>query len=585
MKKSASPHGSARSEIISRLYDVALDPARYEELLDIWEQRVGHLRPGSVDQGEVFSDLEIESHCERANVFLDRAEASSDAREALLAEFRTVAAFIVDPSLRVSRTNAIAESWLGVREGTPVSSLPFDPGAGEHLQHGLARGFAGRGPRTVQMRVRSSASDRVTLLQVRVLQGADPFALVVTSEFKWPATLDKTLSEAFGLTPSEIVVIRGLVEALSIKDIAERRGRSLETVRTQLKAIFQKTETHGQAELIRVCLSLMDIVAVTESAHAASAGASNGGARLETRSFLSITRPDGRRFEYLILGDRNGRPLLFLPMDYGLVRWPATAEAEAARRGLQVVVPVRAGFGASSPLPRDVGTDSYGPTLSDDVHALLDHLGIRRCPIISLGNDSWYAHQIAARQPERISGMLMAAGALPMTASRQYERMGKWHRFITANARYAPTLFPFMVKSGFSLARRIGRRSFLHAVYAVSAADLATIEEPEVLEAMLAGSEVALSKTHSAHDAFAREVFAKTRDWRWAVRACQSIPVHFMVGDQDQHAPPETVNEWEAEWPHIRFERLENSGYLLFFQRWRAVLDRIEAMMPSSSGS
>ncbi|WP_227270226.1 alpha/beta fold hydrolase [Roseobacter weihaiensis] len=578
MKKSPPP-GAARSEIISRLYDVALDPTRYEELLDVWEKRVGDIRPGSVAQGQIFTDHEIEAHCERANVFLDRVEASSDPRDALLAEFRTAAAFIIDPSLRVSRVNPTAEIWLGVRSGMPLSALPFDTEAHEHLEHDLERAFAGRGPQTLQMRVRSTRSNRMALLQIRILPGADPFALVVTPEFEWPATLDTILSEAFGLTPSELIVIRGLVETSTIKEIAEQRGRSVETVRTQLKAIFQKTQTHGQAELIRVCLSLMNIVAVTGATNELVLRSSNGSARLEPRPFRTIKRPDGRRFDYLILGDTGGRPVLFLPLDYGLIRWPAGAEAEAARRGLQVVVPIRAGFGSSTSLPREVGAASYGPTLAADVHALLDHLDIRSCPIISLGNDSWYAHHIAALHPDRITAILMAAGTLPMTEAKQYERMGKWHRFITANARYAPTVFPFMVKAGFSLARRIGRRSFLQAVYGDSPADLATIEQPEILEAILSGSEIALSKAHSAHNAFAREVFAKTLNWKHTVRACRSIPTHFLTGNQDQHAPPQTVNEWELEWPHIRFERIKGAGYLLFFQHWEMVLDRLKDMM------
>ena len=36
-----------KSEIIDRLYDVAVDPARYEALLDVWEARMRPLRAES----------------------------------------------------------------------------------------------------------------------------------------------------------------------------------------------------------------------------------------------------------------------------------------------------------------------------------------------------------------------------------------------------------------------------------------------------------------------------------------------------------------------------------------------------------
>ncbi|QBF30488.1 LuxR C-terminal-related transcriptional regulator [Thalassococcus sp. S3] len=569
----------ARSDIIGGLYDVALDPARYEELLDLWERRVGTLRAKRTDTGQLFTDREIEAHCERAGLFLDRDQPSDDPRDALLAEFRTAAAFVVDPSLQVSRVNSVAETWLGVRPGMAVSGLPFDAEALEHLAFGMGRTFAGRGPHTLQMRIRSPRSDGVTLLQVRLLPGPDPFALVVTSEFEWPEALDTILSDAFGLSPSETLVIRGLVEASTLKEIALQRGRSVETIRTQLKAIFQKTQTHGQTELIRVCLSLMDIVAVTEAAMDRVPTSSRGCARLAPRPFRRLTLPDGRHFDYLILGDPSGQPLLFLPLDYGFVRWPAGAEAAAARRGWRIIVPVRAGFGASTPISRDIAPEAYGSKLGADVHHLLDHLDVACCPILGMGSDSWYAHHIAALRPKRITGILMAAGALPMTRAAQYERMGKWHRFINANALYAPKVFPFMVKAGFSLARRIGQRNFLHAVYAGSPADLAIVEDPEVLEAILSGTEVALSKAHSAHRAFAREIIAQTLDWSPMVRACRAIPTRFLMGDQDEHAPPATVGEWEADWPHIRFERIEGAGYLLFFRHWPTLLDRLEEMM------
>ena len=569
-------NGDPRSEIVGRLYDVALDPARYEELLDIWEHKVSAARPGAIDQGQLFADVEIEAHFKRANIILDRAGPPRDARAMLLDEFRTAAAFVIEPDLQVSQANPAAETSLGVRPDTPLSALPIDSETGDHLQHALDWAFAGRGPNTLLLRVRSTRTERVALLQIRLVTGDDPFALVVTSEFEWSAALDRTLAEAFGLSPSELVVIRGVVEARSLKEIADLRQRSIETIRTQLKAIFQKTDTHGQAELIRICLSLMDVVAVTEAVNETIPPSSGGSARLEPRPFQTLMRPDGRRFDYLLLGNPGGRPLLYLPLDYGFVRWPALAEAEAARRGLCVIVPVRAGFGASTSLPAQIGPKSYGDALAEDAHALLDHLRVQQCAILGLGSDSWYAHHIAAQNPGRFQTLLMVAGTLPMTQAAQYERMGKWHRFINANARYAPKVFPFMVKAGFSLARRIGRRAFLHAVYTGCPADVSTIEDPEVLEAILAGSEVALSKAHSAHDAFAREVLAQTLDWSDVVQACRRIPTHFMMGDQDQHAPPETVNEWEREWPHIHFERVANSGYLLFFQRWRMVLDQLD---------
>lgn len=58
------------------------------------------------------------------------------------------------------------------------------------------------------------------------------------------------LAPAFGLTPSEIALCRRLLLGESVADAAERLGITQETARTRLKAIFQKTDTSRQAELM-----------------------------------------------------------------------------------------------------------------------------------------------------------------------------------------------------------------------------------------------------------------------------------------------------------------------------------------------
>jgi len=278
--------------------------------------------------------------------------------------------------------------------------------------------------------------------------------------------------------------------------------------------------------------------------------------------------------DYLIFGDPKGEPLIYLPLDYGLIRWPADAENEARKRGIRVVVPVRAGYGQSTSLPKRI---AYVPQLADDLSALMDHLNIKAAPFLSLGGDSHIATIFHSSYPDKITALVACAGVLPMTRSEQYDRMDKWHRFILAGARYTPHLLPFMVKAGFALAKRLGKRGFLHAVYGKSEADMNTVADPDAFEALVVGSEVCLSDRHSAHDAFSREVIAhETTDWTDEVLALKgSIPVVFMNGLQDPQTPPATLAEFKADYPWISFEIFPDGGQLLFFSKWRQVLDRV----------
>lgn len=65
-----------------------------------------------------------------------------------------------------------------------------------------------------------------------------------------PASKDM-LRGIFGLTPAEAELADVLLQHGSLNGCADKLGKSHETLRTQLKALFAKTETHHQAELIR----------------------------------------------------------------------------------------------------------------------------------------------------------------------------------------------------------------------------------------------------------------------------------------------------------------------------------------------
>jgi pimeloyl-ACP methyl ester carboxylesterase len=558
-------------DVIDHLYEVAVDPMRYEALLDRWEAMIRPQRAVANSAGRPSGQPEIglkqfEGHFQRADQVLDRviAEPGASGPEAMLARIDRSAAFTLDRNLTVTGVNTSAASVLGVTRGARLRDLALGEGEAEYLARQVARMFSANAGRTAVVRSRAARVDRVIVLHLRLLrpEGEAPYVIAVTSELAWPRGFTELLKSAFELTPAE---------AQAITQIAESRGRSIETIRAQMKAIMAKTETRSQSELVRLTLSTMEMAQFSEQETEHLAQTSTGFETLEPRPFQAFTLPDGRRMHFLILGDPQGRPVLFLPLDYGLIRWPASAEAEALRRRIRVIVPIRAGYGPSDPVPRGA---PYTMQLVEDHARLLDHLGIDRVPVVTLGGDSMKAVMLHAAYPERVSALICAAGVLPLSRPEQYERMDKWHRFILAGARYTPHLLPFMVKAGFALARRLGKRGFVHAVYGKSQADVDTFEIPEVFEAMVCGSEVALSETQSAHDAFAREVIAhETTDWTAEVLALKGrIPVHFLNGLQDPQVPPGTLAEFQRDFSWIDWRVYPDAGQLLFFLKWRDVL-------------
>ena len=83
-------------------------------------------------------------------------------------------------------------------------------------------------------------------------------ALLAIQGPRWGNVVPEEMLRAlFGLTPAEIRLVQHLMqcdEPLPI--VAEQMHLSLNTLRTQLKAIFQKTHTRRQSGLLRLMRQL-----------------------------------------------------------------------------------------------------------------------------------------------------------------------------------------------------------------------------------------------------------------------------------------------------------------------------------------
>jgi pimeloyl-ACP methyl ester carboxylesterase/DNA-binding CsgD family transcriptional regulator len=566
-----------RAEIVERLYDVAVDPIRLEDLLDVWEGRAAPLRQGPVERAIPLEDAEIEAHLARATVFLDRFEATQgDPRErSALDEFRRSAAFLSDGGKTIVGCNSAAARAFGLGDGCPFSTLPFEEEDRSLLVGVIRRVAAGKAERIATLRIRSTVTGSPVILRVSPVESSSrqPLALVVSTELIWPDGFAETVQEAFGLTTAEVEIVRGVTLGLPLRDIADARGRSLETVRTQVRSVLAKTETHSQSELVRVVLGLMDVALLQPGGKKAKAPKGS----LVPRVVHDIRTPEGRRLTWIEFGAPAGRPVLYMHLDYGLIRWPAAAERAAAAQDLRVVVPIRAGYGRTDPLP--AGTDHLAG-VTRDYATVMDHLGLRHAVALPLGADLRFAMNLSLERPDLVGAIVGAACQLPLRSAAQYERMDKWQRFILANARYAPRVLPFLVQAGFSLARRLGKEAFFRQVNGGSAADMATFARADVRAAMLEGSDICLTRTWSAHAAFAAECLGSEKDWSGIVRSVR-VPVTLFQGDQDPQSPVATILELGQDYPHLDLRFLRDTGQLLFFAEWPVVLEEVERFVAS----
>jgi DNA-binding CsgD family transcriptional regulator len=62
----------------------------------------------------------------------------------------------------------------------------------------------------------------------------------------------RRIRNVFGLTPAEAEIATALIAGRSVAEIAEQRGASTHTVKTQMKLIYEKTQSNRQVDLARL---------------------------------------------------------------------------------------------------------------------------------------------------------------------------------------------------------------------------------------------------------------------------------------------------------------------------------------------
>jgi DNA-binding CsgD family transcriptional regulator len=177
---------------------------------------------------------------------------------------------IVDAAGRVVIANSAAKAMLDAHDGIYLdngrlaiagyanamqkfvasckqASRPVSWPGGEYL---VAREFP-RSPFRIQV---APLRHTERLEDVPWLEFGSPVAIVMISDTDADRQQQMDLRRRFGLTPSEVVFATEILKGDGRKAAAQRCGITDATAKSHLASIFEKTETHRQAELIRLLI-------------------------------------------------------------------------------------------------------------------------------------------------------------------------------------------------------------------------------------------------------------------------------------------------------------------------------------------
>jgi DNA-binding CsgD family transcriptional regulator len=161
----------------------------------------------------------------------------------------------LDAEGRILFANRAGASMLEGHDVSDFSPEGAPPGREERLEHALAALWADqreayRGPRSHII-----TSFPLTMNRDRDRTRPERTAVVITSCAEPAGFSQDWLRERYQLTPAEARLAALLAADSSLEEAAEELGLAVGTVRTRLKSIFSKTDTHRQASLVRLLLS------------------------------------------------------------------------------------------------------------------------------------------------------------------------------------------------------------------------------------------------------------------------------------------------------------------------------------------
>lgn len=203
-------------------------------------------------------------HLQRA-LWLSQQFSAATARHAVGEEALMridAAVFAVDARCRIMTLNVRGEALLRLADGLAMRQgrLALHDNLQDQRMVQLVRSciqtVAGH-PSPPGAAMALSRIDRLPLTMIvaplrpdGLLASARPLALVIVRDPEAATPAATCLRELFGFTRTEAVIAADLASGLSLKNVADRRGIGAATVRSHLKRILSKTDTHRLAEAV-----------------------------------------------------------------------------------------------------------------------------------------------------------------------------------------------------------------------------------------------------------------------------------------------------------------------------------------------
>ena len=565
--------------MIAAIYETVIRPELYNAFVEAWGDHVqaaldAQDRQGGADEAGPESleiDPELTAHFVRAYEILEqlgrRAPQSSVADRIAEADGF---ALLAEHGGRIRAASARARDLLT----GDLSIAAFKSNLSAHsaeLFDQLMR--AAQGGTAVAPPVVLSTGNLPRHLLARVVPVPDAagttelMVVVEALEYQWSEQAEEMLVTSFGLSRAEVDIVRNLLAGHSLRQIAELSGRSEHTVRNQAKAVLAKSGAPGQVDLIRLVVFLINQNRADPHRSTAEINLPFQVMRMATGKDMQIYR----------LGPRDGRPVIFC---HGMMDGPGPLQFHYDRflaHNMQVVMPVRPGFGRSTPVDR---VEQAPDIVEAHIREVIERLNLDRPVLLSQMGGAFYAHSLASRLGILVSGVVAAAGNAPITRLHQLSYMPTWQRVVAYTARYFPALLPTLLRAGIAQVDGAGVEEFMKSLFKPDTQEYQVVRRLQLTRLLQSGFRFSVEQ---GPPGFATDSHYVVRDWAAGLAPLRTRAIYL----SGAHDPVFRANSMVAAMhgrANVDVRVLSDAWLLLIYERPDAVFEALEEILARRAG-
>lgn len=454
-------------EVLSSTARAMSDEDAFDDMVASWDERLSipqeKEQPGNLNR--LLSNLQ-----QMMQLFASKTKSAwlDDISE--LAHRETAPSAIFSDGFQPLYWNDQWTEFCGELPGANFAMDQIDPDDAARLKSAIANKELQQSAQRLLMRIYDEKEAQhfflVSLVDGRADQLYLHFCLL---SIGWTPQLQELIAEAYGLSDTECMIARLIMQGEKAEDIAERRGAALGTVRKQIQSLLKKTSVSSQIELVQT-LSLI----------ATNFGKPKGEMSYDWtdpwHAEKRIIRPGGHVLAYSETGLRGGIPILLIHgegIGYALPGLPEIAQ----ENGWHIYAIQRPGYGNS-----DIGEDETGFRAGC---AAIEHLCNaiigKPAAVIAMHAAIPMVLHMVSRDLFRPAHVLALNTILSIDADTEsylpsFQRA--WFRMAHLSRKAAM----LATNAGWSLVRKYGREWYLERYFSGCDRDLTVIRNPNYAE-------------------------------------------------------------------------------------------------------